>query len=76
MTQKRAAMTLIHKGKQHPRGGLKNWCLISLTHSDYTLPANKCLAIRLSSVIMHVINDDQFGVLKVEIGILLLGSYN
>lgn len=63
MTQKRAVITLIHKGKDLPRDDLNNWRPISLTNSDYKLLA-KCLAIRLSSVILHIINEDQFGFLK------------
>ena len=49
LTQKRAVITLIHKGKQLPRDDLNNWRPISLTNSDYKLLA-KSLAIRLSSV--------------------------
>ena len=56
-TQKRTVITLIHKGKQLPRNDLNNWRPISLTKSDYTLPA-KCLAIQRSNVMLHVISDD------------------
>ena len=61
--QKRAVITLIHKGKQLPRDDLNNWRPISLTNSDYKLLA-KSLAIRLSSVISSIINEDQVGFLK------------
>ena len=62
-TQKRAVITLIHKGKQLPRDDLNNWRPISLTNSDYKLLA-KSLAIRLSSVISSIVNEDQVGFLK------------
>ena len=63
ITQKRGVITLIHKGKQLPRGELNNWCPISLTNSDYKLLA-KSIAIRLSSVISSIVNEDQVGFLK------------
>ena len=62
-TQKRAVITLIHKGKQLPRDDLNNWRPISLTNSDYKLLA-KNLAIHLSSVISSIVNEDQVGFLK------------
>ena len=37
ITQKRAVITLIYKGKQLPRDDLDNWRPISLTNSDYKL---------------------------------------
>ena len=61
--QKRAVITLIHKGKQLPRDDLNNWRTISLTNSDYELLA-KSLAVRLSSVISSTVNEDQVGFLK------------
>ena len=63
ITQKRGVITLIHKGKQLPRGELNNWCPISLTNSDYKLLA-KSIAIRLSSVISSIVNEDQVGFLN------------
>ena len=66
ITQKRTVITLIHKGKQLPRDDLNNWRPISLTNSDYK-PLPKSLAIRLSSVISSIVNEDQVGFLKVEI---------
>ena len=66
ITQKRAVITLIHKGKQLPRDYRNNWRPISLTNSDYKL-LPKSLAIRLSSVLCSIVNEDQVGFLKVEI---------
>ena len=37
ITQKRAVITLIHKGKQLPRDDLNSWRPISLTNSDYKI---------------------------------------
>jgi len=62
-TQKRAIITLIHKGKQLPRDDLNNWRPISLLNSDYKLLA-KCLAIRLSGVLGTLIHENQFGFMK------------
>ena len=62
-SQKRAIITLIHKGKQLPRDNLNNWRPISLTNTDYKLLA-KLLAIRLSSVILDLISEDQVGFMK------------
>ena len=63
ITQKRAVITLIHKGKQLHRDDLNNWRPITLTNSDYKLLA-KSLAIHLSSVISSIVNEDQVGCLK------------
>ena len=63
ITQKRAVITLIHKGKQLPRDDLNNWRPISLTNSDYKLSA-KSLAIRVPSVISSIVNEDQVRFLK------------
>ena len=62
-SQKRAVITLIHKGKQLSREDLNNWRPISLTNTDYKLLA-KTLAIRLSSVVNNIINEDQVGFLR------------
>ena len=63
ITQKLAVITLIHKGKQLPRDDFNNWRPFSLTNSDYKL-LTKSLAIRLSSVISSIVNEDQAGFLK------------
>lgn len=62
-SQKRAVITLIHKGKDLPRDQLNNWRPISLTNTDYKLLA-KCLAYRLSTVIGDLVNGDQVGFIK------------
>ena len=62
-SQKRAIITLIHKGKQLTRDNLNNWRPISLANTDYKLLA-KLLAIRLSSVISNLISEDQVGFMK------------
>ena len=46
-----------------PSDAFKNWRPISLTNSNYKLLA-KSLAIRLSSVISSIVNEDQVGFLK------------
>ena len=56
----KAVIILIHKGNELARNDLNNWRHISLTNSDYKLLA-KCLALRLSSVIGEIINEDQVG---------------
>lgn len=62
-TQKRGIIVLLHKGKDLPRDRLNNWRPITLTNTDYKILA-KTLAIRLSSVIGKLINQDQVGYLK------------
>ena len=62
-TQRAAAITLIHEGKDLPKNELKNWRPISLTNADYKLLA-KCLAARLSNVISSIISEDQVGYIK------------
>ena len=61
--QKRAVITLIHKGKELSRDSLSNWRPISLTNTDYKVLA-KCLARRLSTVITDLVNEDQVGFIK------------
>ena len=63
ITQRKAIITLIHKGKNLPRDNLNNWRPISLTNTDYKLLA-KCLAIRLDNVISDIIDEDQVGFIK------------
>lgn len=63
ITQKRAVITLLHKGKELPRDDLSNWRPISLTNSDYKILA-KCLASRLSSVMSDLVSEDQVGFIK------------
>ena len=62
-SQRKAAITLIHKGKHLARDNLKNWQPISLTNSDYKLLA-KCLALRLGDVINDIVNAYQVGCIK------------
>ena len=61
-SQRKAVITLIHKGKDLARDNLKNWRPISFTNSDYKLLA-KCLALRLD-VLNDVVNADQVGYVK------------
>ena len=62
-TQKRAIITLIHKGKELPREDMNSWRAISLCNNDYKLLA-KTLALRLSYVIKNLISEDQVGFMK------------
>ena len=62
-SQKRAIITLIHKGKELPRDCLGNWRPISLTNTDYKILA-KALAFRLQGVIPHLVHEDQVGYIK------------
>ena len=62
-SQRTAAITLIHKGKNLARDNLKNWRPISLTISDYILLA-KCLALCSGDVINDIVNADQVGYIK------------
>jgi hypothetical protein len=62
-SQRRAIITLIHKGKQLCRHDLGNWRPISLTCTDYKI-LTKVLAIRMQGVIKTVINDDQVGYIR------------
>ena len=62
-TQRSAAITLIHKGKDLPKSNLKNWRPISITNADYKLLA-KCLAARLGKVISTIVSEDQVGYIK------------
>ena len=64
-SQCKAVIILIHKGNELARNDLKNWRPISLTNSDYKLLA-KCLALRLSSIIAEIINEDQVEYIKVR----------
>ena len=63
VTQRRAIITLIHKGKNLPREELGNWRPISLTNTDYKILA-KTLATRMQKVVKHVIWEDQVGYIK------------
>ena len=62
-TQKRGVVTLFHKGKELRRDILKNWRPITLTNTDYKI-YSKTLAIRLQSVLSHIIHLNQSGFLK------------
>ena len=63
LSQRRAVIIQIHKGKGLTRDILKNWRPISLTNTDYKILA-KALAIRIQYTLNNVINDDQVGYLK------------
>ena len=63
VSQRRAIITLIHKGKDLPKDQLGNWRPISLTNVDYKILA-KSLALRLQNVIKSVVLDDQVGYTK------------
>ena len=62
-SQKKAIITLIHKGKDLSKENLNNWRPISLTNTDYKIIA-KVLANRLTSVIDKLIDNDQVGFMK------------
>lgn len=62
-SQRKAVITLIHKGKELPRNEMNNWRPISLTNADYKLLA-KTLAVRLSSVISDLVAEEQVGYIK------------
>lgn len=63
VSQRKAVITLIHKGKELPKDELTSYRPISLTETDYKILA-KCLANRLSKVITDLINEDQAGFIK------------
>lgn len=63
VSQRKGAITLIHKGIDLPREHLHNWRPITLSNSDYKIIA-KTLAERLNLVIQKLIHSDQFGFLK------------
>lgn len=63
ISQRRAVITLIHKGKNLSREKLMNWRPISLTNTDYKIIA-KCLAFRMSKVIKDLVSEDQVGFIK------------
>ena len=54
ISQRRAIITLIHKGKELSRDDLGNWRPISLTNFDYKILA-KILANRFKGVISDII---------------------
>ena len=62
-SQRKAVITLIHKGNDLASDNLKNWRPISLTNRDYKLLA-KCLALRLGDVINDFVRGDQIGSIK------------
>ena len=62
-SQRRAIITLIHKGKDLPREMLGNWRPISLTNTDYKILA-KTLALRLQKVIPDLVFEDQVGYIR------------
>lgn len=63
ISQRRAIITLIHKGKDLPKEILGNWRPISLTNTDYKILA-KCMALRLQHVIKEVVSEDQVGYIR------------
>ena len=63
MSQKRATIILIHKGKNLQKEDLGNWRPISLTNTDYKILA-KAMAIRMQGVIKSIISEDQVGYIK------------
>ena len=63
VSQRRAIITLIHKGKDLPKDQLGNWRPISLTNVDYKI-LTKSLALRLQNVIKSVVLDDQVVYIK------------
>ena len=62
-SQRRAIITLIHKGKDLPCKVLGNWRPISLTNTDYKILA-KTLALRLQKVIPDLVFEDQVGYIR------------
>lgn len=62
-TQKKGIIILLHKGKDLQREKLNNWRPITLTNTDYKILA-KVLALRMSTVVQKLINEDQVGYLK------------
>lgn len=62
-SQKKAVITLIHKGKDLTRTELKNYRPISLINTDAKILA-KCLAHRLTTVIGDLVHEDQVGFIK------------
>ena len=66
LSQRRAIIIQIHKGKNLARDILKNWRPISLTNTDYKILA-KALALRIQHVLNEIVNEDQVGIWKAEI---------
>ena len=62
-SQRRAIITLIHKGKDLPREMLGDWRPISLTNTNYKIIA-KTLALRLQKVIPDLVFEDQVGYIR------------
>ena len=54
---------LLHKDNDLQREKLSNWRPITLTNTDYKILA-KVLALRMSTVVQKLINEDQVGYLK------------
>ena len=65
LLQRKAVITLIHKGKHLSRDDLNNWRPISLANADYKILAKR-LWRRLSNVIGDIYNEDQVGLIKGE----------
>ena len=62
-SQRKAIITLIHKGKDLTKDEMNNWRPISLTNTDYKLLA-KTMALSLSDVIVSLVSEDQTGYIK------------
>ncbi len=63
VSQRKAIVTLMHKGKDLPRDRITNYRPLSLTNVDYKIGA-KSLATRLQSVISSVVHTDQTAYIK------------
>jgi len=63
LLQRKAVITLIHKGNDLPQDDLNNWRPISLTNTDHKRLAKR-ISRRLLNVIGDIINEDQAGFIK------------
>lgn len=63
VSQRKAVITLMHKGKDLSREKITNYRPLSLTNVDYKIGA-KCLATRLQSIISSVVHTDQTAYIK------------
>ena len=61
--QRKAVITLIHKGNDLPQDDLNNWRPISLTSTDHEMLAKR-ISQRLLNVIGDIINEDQVVFIK------------
>ena len=63
ISQRKAIISLIHKGKELARDELGNWRPISLTNFDYKILA-KILSNRFKGVVSDIIDEDQTAYIK------------